>query len=212
MAAAWAYSNARARNPSGGAGSTIRSSTRPCSASALTYRDSGRCTKRMNTPCSTCSTESCSTRYGPIRQYCSGGSIVWSSIQPDPGRLQQRMVEEEREPAAGPQDPGHLGDRAVDVVDVLEHQTRDHRVERSGGERQVRRTGSGEHRSPATLGGDPDLVPRRVDADHRRAPCGEQPADLAVAAADVEHPVEPVEFARRRAGGSARCTPGRPPR
>jgi hypothetical protein len=75
-------------------------------------------------------------RYGPMRQYCSGGSRIWSSIHPLPGRLQQRVVEEEQEPPPGREHPGHLGDRLVDVVDVLEHQAGDHGVEGGVGERQ----------------------------------------------------------------------------
>ena len=73
-----------------------------------------------------------------MRQYCSGGSSIWSSIQPLPGRLQQRVVEEEQEAAAGPQHPGHLGDGAVHVVDVLEHQAGHDGVEGPVGERQRR--------------------------------------------------------------------------
>ena len=68
---------------------------------------------------------------GPMRQYCSGGSSIWSSIQPLLGRLQQRVVEEEAEAAARLQHPGDLGDRLVDVVDVLEHEAGDDRVERT---------------------------------------------------------------------------------
>ena len=64
-----------------------------------------------------------------MRQYCSGGSSTWSSIQPRAGRLQQWVVEEEQEAAARLQDAGHLGDGAVHVDDVLEHEARDDRVE-----------------------------------------------------------------------------------
>ena len=54
-----------------------------------------------------------------------------------PGRLEQRVVEEEREPPAGAQHAGDLGDRAVDVVDVLEHEARDDAIERGVRERQL---------------------------------------------------------------------------
>src|SRR5581483_78038 len=37
-------------------------------------------------------------------------------------RLEQRVVEEEQEPPAGPEHPGHLGDGGGEVDDVLEHQ------------------------------------------------------------------------------------------
>ncbi len=66
-----------------------------------------------------------------MRQYCSGGSSIWSLIHPLPGCLQQRVVEEEREPPAGAHHTRHLGDRTVDVVDVLEHEARDGAVERA---------------------------------------------------------------------------------
>ena len=62
MLAASAYSSARARKPGGGAGSSMCPSTRPLAAMALTYRDRGRWMKGMNTPCSTSSTVSSSTR------------------------------------------------------------------------------------------------------------------------------------------------------
>jgi len=82
MVAASRYSAARSRNPSGGAGSSIRSISRPFSARVLTYRLRGRWMNGMNTSFSTSSSLSCSTRYAPMRQYCSGGSSTWSSIHP----------------------------------------------------------------------------------------------------------------------------------
>ena len=82
----------------------------------------GRCT-----PGAISSSSKLSTRYGPIRQYCS--SRMWSSIQPLPGRLQQRVVQEEQEHAAGGEDTGHLGDGLVDRLDVLEDEARDDAVE-----------------------------------------------------------------------------------
>ena len=51
-------------------------------------------------------------------------------------RLQQRVVEEEHEPAARLEHPGDLRDRGLVIGDVLEHETHDHRVERAVGERQ----------------------------------------------------------------------------
>ena len=62
------------------------------------------------------------------------------------GCLQQRVVEEEAEPPAGREDPGDLGDRRVDLVDVLEHEAGDHRIERSVGERELVRRRPGEQR------------------------------------------------------------------
>ena len=64
-------------------------------------------------------------------------------------RLQQRVVEEEAEPPAGPQHPGDLGDGRVDVADVLEDQAGDHGVEAAVGERQraaSARAKTGRHR------------------------------------------------------------------
>ena len=60
------------------------------------------------------------------------------------GCLQQRVVEEEAEPAARREDPGDLGDGAVDLVDVLEHEAGDDGVEGSVRERQLVRRGPGE--------------------------------------------------------------------
>ncbi len=58
-------------------------------------------------------------------------------VDPDAARrLENRMIEEEAEPAAGSQDAADLGDRFVDVVDVFEHETRNRCVERGVGERQ----------------------------------------------------------------------------
>ncbi len=65
------------------------------------------------------------------------------------------------------------------------------------GERQRRSPGSSVGRSPAALVGHPDLVPRRVDADDPGAQPGQQPADLPVTAAEIEHPTEAIEFRRR---------------
>ena len=43
--------------------------------------------------------------------------------------LQQRVVQEEDEPPARREHPGHLVDRGLERVDVLEHQAHDDRVE-----------------------------------------------------------------------------------
>ena len=121
--------------------------------------------KRMYTPCSTCSIDSPSTRYGPIRQYCSGGSSMWSSIQPLPGVCSSGWLRKKLNRPPGRDDAGDLGDRLVDVVDVLEHEAGDHGVEAGVGERQPVGAGAGIRRPAAALAGDHDLVPRRVDAD-----------------------------------------------
>ena len=62
MVAAPAYSGARATNPGGGAGSSMRVTSRPRSASRFTYRLSGRRTKASRTPASTSSSDSSSSR------------------------------------------------------------------------------------------------------------------------------------------------------
>ena len=123
------------------------------------------------------------------------GGIDGVVVDPTGARcLQQRVVEEEAELPTGSQHPGDLGDRTVDVVDVFEHEAGDHGVERSGGERERGRFRSGVVRSPAAFVSHPDLVPRRIDADHPRAGSSEHPADLPVTAPEVEDPIESCEF------------------
>jgi hypothetical protein len=66
-------------------------------------------------------------------------------------------------------------------------------------ERERSRSGGGHvHRSPAALVGDTDLVPGRIDADHRLPPSSQHPADLAVAAPDVEHAIESRQLGARQ--------------
>ena len=149
-----------------------------------------------------------------MRQYCSGGSSTWSSIQPLFGRLQQRVVEEEEEPAAGREHPGHLGDGVVDVADVLEHQAGHDGVEGAVGERQRRRRRPGRRRvrrrarRASTTWAAVGSTPTTSVAPPRRG----QPGDLPLAAADVEHPARAGEVLRRPAAGSAPRTRGRRPR
>ena len=94
---------------------------------------------------------------------------MWSSIQPLPGRLQQRVVQEQQAATAGLEHPGHLVDRGLDRVDVLDHQAHHHRVE--GARRGTGAFGGGlavardlRRARRATR----DLVAGRVDADDRR--------------------------------------------
>ena len=103
-----------------------------------------------------------------------------------PGRLEQRVVEEEREPPAVAQHAGYLGDRAVDVVDVLEDEARDDAIERGVRERQLGGLCTRVVRTSAALDGDAELVARRVDPDDVCTASGEHPADLPVATSDVE--------------------------
>src|SRR5205807_4448421 len=93
------------------------------------------------------------------------------------GRLQQRVVQEEEEAAAGSENTADLGQALVDSVDVLEDETGDDGVERLGREWQRRGVGSAVHRCTAPLPGDRQLAPRRVDANdsgraHRRGQAG----------------------------------------
>ena len=190
MVAASAYSWARARKPGGGAGSSMRTTGMPLAASALTYRDSGRWMKGMKTPFSTSSIDSSSTRYGPMRQYCSGGSRTWSSIQPLPGRLQQRVVQEEGEPTAGLEHAADLGDGGVDVADVLEHEAGDDGVERRvrGREGRPPRCGrSAAHRRRAAASVNCAHVGSTPHDERGADPLRGEPGHLALAAADVEH-------------------------
>ncbi len=133
-----------------------------------------------------------------MRQYDSGGSRVWSLIHPLPGVWSSGMVQEEREAAAGADDPGDLVDRTVHVVDVLEHEARDRGVERPVGERQLGRSGPNVRRPARPLARHRDLIPGGVDADRVRAGGRHHPADLTVAAADVEQPVETGQFRSRQ--------------
>ena len=73
------------------------------------------------------------------------------------GRLQERVVQEEEEAAAGLEHAGHLTDRRLGVQQVLEDQAGDDSVEGVVGERELLGAGPGVHRSSPALGGGPDL-------------------------------------------------------
>ena len=81
-----------------------------------------------------------------MRQYCSGGSTTWSSIHPLSGVCSSGWLRKKQNRPPGDEHPGDLGDRLVDLVDVLEHEAGDHGVERCVGERQLVRGGPGEQR------------------------------------------------------------------
>ena len=75
---------------------------------------------------------------------------MWSITQPLFGRLQQRVVEQEHEPAARREHARDLRDRRPVIGQVLEHEARDRGVERRVGERQLlggRRAGSADRRA-----------------------------------------------------------------
>ena len=113
-------------------------------------------------------------------------------------RLQERVVEEEEEDAAGPQDAGDLDDGRVHAADVLEDQAGDDGVEAAVGERQRVGPRLGVGRTAAPLPRHPDLVPRRVDADdHVGTDRPGQPRHLTLAAAHVEHVAGPDQVLGR---------------
>ncbi len=164
----------------------------------------------MYTPSSTCSIESGLDEVRPDPPVLLGrvdGVVV---DPPASGRLEQRMVEEEAEPPAGAQDPGDLGDRGVDGVDVLEHEAGHRRVERPVGERQLGGARCGRSAAPPPRSWATRIWFHVGSTPTTSAPtAAHQPADLAVAAPDVEDPVESIELRRRPAAGSAPRTPGR---
>jgi hypothetical protein len=106
-------------------------------------------------------------------------SAVWG--------LQQRVVQQEGEPASRSKHPRDLGDCAIDVIDVLEHQTGQSSIERCISEWKCCCTGLHVLRPSPALASHCDLIRRRVSADNG-ATCGsERPSDLTVTRSDVEH-------------------------
>ena len=117
---------------------------------------------------------------GTGRSASTAPSRMWSSIQPDARRLQQRVIQEEQEPPARPQHPADLIDGAVGVIDVLEHQARDDGVEDAvvEGERAGARAGvadtaarAGRRRAARPRGSTPTRADsaRRGRSDPRRS-------------------------------------------
>ena len=96
------------------------------------------------------------------------------------------MVDEHHEPPTGADDPGHLVEGAVEVVEVLEHQARHHGVAPARSDRELRAaartyTGPPPHAAPADLGvGGVDAHDPPGAAGHRQA------GDLPLTAAEVE--------------------------
>ena len=151
MVAASRYSSALARKPSGGAGSSMRSTSSPCAAIAFTYCDSGRCTNGSITPGASSSIVTSTGRYG-----ADAPVLLLEDVIDHPAavrRLQQRVVEEEQEPAAGREHAGDLRDRRGVIGQVLEHQARDRGVERRVGERQMLGAGPQVARTAGSLRG-----------------------------------------------------------
>ena len=82
-----------------------------------------------------------------MRQYCSGGSRIWSSIQPLPGVCSSGWLRKKTNRPPGSSTRATSASGVVDGLDVLEHQAGDHRVEGPVGERQ--RGGRRPRRRPA---------------------------------------------------------------
>ena len=60
-----------------------------------------------------------------MRQYCSGGSRIWSSIHPLPGVCSSGWLRKNRKRPPGREHAATSAMADVDVDDVLEHQARD---------------------------------------------------------------------------------------
>ena len=111
-----------------------------------------------------------------MRQYCSGGSSTWSSIQPLPGRLQQRVVEEEARSArrgAAPGRPRRWPRRRRRCARTRGTPRRRRRSRRRTAARRLRRgrsAGLRRARRPRRSG------PRRVDARRPACAAGDAPA------------------------------------
>ena len=108
------------------------------------------------------------------------------------GGLEQGVVEEEQEPPARAEDPGHLGDGVIDVVDVLEDEAGNGAVEGGRGEGQpgrrrseVGRLVTSRHPAPDRL---LDLGSDGVDSGDQGPGLGQGPRCLALAGPNVEHP------------------------
>ena len=131
MVAASRYSLARSRNPSGGAGSSIRLDQQTVLGKRVDVAAERSVDERdehvlFDLLIALLLDE---VRADPPVLL---GRIEHVIVDPSAVRsLQQRMVEEEAEPAAGLQHAGDFADRFVDVADVLEHETRNHCVEAS---------------------------------------------------------------------------------
>ena len=164
----------------------------------------------MNTSFSTSSIVSSSTRYGADPPVLLGRV---EDLVVDPAavrRLQQRVVEEEAEPAARLAAPGR----------PRRSPRRRRGCARTRGRRRRRRSWRRRTAAPPPRRGRNDGRRRAARRPRRwfhvgstpttSAPSRDgQPADLALAAADVEHAPRAGQLAPPRAAGSAPRTPGR---
>ncbi len=134
-----------------------------------------------------------------MRQYCSGGSSTWSSIQPLWGVWSSGWLRKKAKRPPGASTRADLGDGVVDALDVLEHEARHDGVEGGVAERQVGRACPGVGRTAGALVGFEHLGPGGVDPHDGGGASGDrEPGDLSLAAPHVEHPVGPGEPLRRQ--------------
>ena len=140
----------------------------------------------MYTPSSTCSSVSASSRYGPMRQYCSGGSSIWSSIQPLPGVWSNGWLRKNanRPPARNTRATSAIAPSTSSMCSNTRHATTPSNDASGNGSRAASATRV--VGTATALGGDAELVAGRVDPDDVGAASGEHPADLPVSTSHVE--------------------------
>ncbi len=116
-----------------------------------------------------------------------------------PGRLDERVVQEQGDPPSRTHHPGQLGDRVVDVVDVFVHEAHDRRVERRASDGERDGGTPHERRTFTPGGGRRQLGATEVQPHDRGARSNQGPRDLALAGPDVEHtPVRAEQVDRQR--------------
>ena len=169
MVAASPYSHASARKPGGGGGSSMSLDQQP----ALTHHVYVSAQRAVH--------EGQVRRPGrPLRwRRRRGGRARPASTAPRGcGRrssrcrgLEQRVVQEQQEAAARLEHPGHLVDRGLERVEVLEHQAhRRPRRRTASRTAALGRCACAYARAAAALAGDDDLRRGRVDARRRSTP------------------------------------------
>ena len=125
-----------------------------------------------------------------MRQYCSGGSRIWSSIHPLPGVCSSGWFRKNTNRPPGSSTRATSAMAVVDGVDVLEDQAGDHGVEGAVGERQRvgrrpgRRPGHRPARRPRRSGRPVGSSPTTVGRAGRGEPRATWPSPVP----DVEHP------------------------
>ena len=172
----------------------MRVTNSPASARALTYRERGRWTNGMKTSLSTSS----SVVLDQVR--ADAPVLLLEDVIVDPPRtgcLEKRVVEEEEERPARLQHPAHLVDGPVCVVDVLEDEAGDDRVERLRREREAPAT-AGRRRAAARADGHVELGPGESTPTTRSTP-GTPAASRATCPSPV--PTSSTSTAPRWCGG-----------